>query len=59
MEPEDNGIYTFAPNNPRSNADRYLARHGIEDLFEKLVEKLVESTPDDPIAFMIAALDAL
>uniref|UniRef100_A0A5K3FF42 Transposase n=1 Tax=Mesocestoides corti TaxID=53468 RepID=A0A5K3FF42_MESCO len=34
MEPEDNGIYTFAPNNPRSNADRYLARHGIEDLFE-------------------------
>ena len=34
MENEENElIYAFAPNNPRSKANKYLSEQGIEDIF--------------------------
>lgn len=31
---EEGVAYTYAPENPRSKADEYLAKHEIESIFE-------------------------
>ncbi|KAL5106673.1 hypothetical protein TcWFU_002812 [Taenia crassiceps] len=58
-EEEKEVVYTYVPENPRSKADEYLAKHGIESIFEKLVERLLVVKPEKPIAFMINVLDEI
>ncbi|VUZ50946.1 unnamed protein product [Hymenolepis diminuta] len=57
----DNSVKSFSPlnENPTLMIDKYMAKHGIERIFEKLVEKLVTVRPENPIDFMIQALNEI